>query len=62
MLKNKFKNWGKIILWLNSPTNAGSCSEVGFVSYVAVAAERSDGVYALTVAAQIWQHLALVDV
>lgn len=45
-----------------SLTNAGGGSEISFVSNVAVAAERSDAVDALTVTAQIWQHLTLVDV
>lgn len=45
-----------------SLTDAGGCSEISFVSNVAVAAERSDAVDALTVTAQIWQHLTLVDV
>lgn len=43
-------------------TDAGRGGEVGLVAHVAVAAERADGVDALTVAAQIWQHLALIDV
>lgn len=45
-----------------SRTDTGSCSEVSFVAHVTVAAEGSDGVDALAVAAQIWHHLALVDV
>lgn len=43
-------------------TNAGGCGEVSFVAHVTVTAEGSDGVDALTVATQIWHHLALVDV
>lgn len=43
-------------------TDAGGGGEVCLVAHVAVAAEGADGVDALTVAAQIWQHLALVDV
>lgn len=44
------------------PTDAGGGGEVGLVAHVAVAAEGADGVDALAVAAQIRQHLALVDV
>lgn len=43
-------------------TDAGGGGEVCLVAHVAVAAEGADGVDALTVAAQIWQHLALIDV
>lgn len=45
-----------------SHTNTGGCSEVSFVAHVAVTAEGSDGVDALTVLTQIWHHLALVNV
>lgn len=45
-----------------SRTNTGRCREVGFVSDVTVAAERSDGVDALAVPTQIRHHLAFVDV
>lgn len=43
-------------------TDAGGGGEVGLVAHVAVAAVGADGVDALAVAAQVWQHLALVDV
>ena len=45
-----------------SLTNTGRGSEVSFVSHVTVTAEGSDCVDALTVTAQVWQHLALVDI
>lgn len=45
-----------------SRTDAGGSGEVCLVAHVAVAAEGADGVDALTVATQIWQHLALIDV
>lgn len=45
-----------------SHTDTGGCSEVGFVAHVTVAAEGSDGVDTLAVAARILQHLALIDV
>lgn len=45
-----------------SHTNAGGCSEVSFVAHVTVTAEGSDCVDALAVSAQIWHHLALVDI
>lgn len=43
-------------------TDAGGCGEVSLVAHITVAAEGPDGVDALTVATQIWHHLALVDV
>ena len=43
-------------------TDAGGGCVVGLVSHVAVTAEGSDGVDALTVTTQIWHHRALVDV
>lgn len=43
-------------------TDAGGSGEVCLVAHVAVAAVGADGVDALTVATQLWQHLALVDV
>lgn len=43
-------------------TDAGGSGEVRLVAHVAVAAVGADGVDALTVAAQLWQHLALIDV
>lgn len=43
-------------------TDTGGCSEVSLVAHITVTAEGSDGVDALTVPAQIWHHLALVDV
>lgn len=45
-----------------SHTNTGGCSEVSFVAHVTLTAEGSDTVDALTVSAQIWHHMALVDI
>lgn len=45
-----------------SRTDTGGRSEVSFVAHVTVTAEGSNGVDALTVPAQVWHHLALVDV
>lgn len=42
--------------------NAGGAGEVGGITHVAVAAERSDGVDALAVLTQVWHHRTLIDV